>query len=162
VGAGLRDAAMRIERLPDFLQASEAAVNELILLAIAIYFFASLEVRVKRRRALASLHRLRSIVHIIDMHQLAKDPEVADGAGEASPVTARHGLNRSALARYLDSCAELLAITSKLAALHVQRFNDTVVLSAVNDIETLVAGLSHKIWQKITILDLGAIPRAHG
>src|SRR5215510_12779114 len=50
VGAGLQNAAMRIERLPDFLQASEAAVNELILLAIAIYFFASLELRAKRRR----------------------------------------------------------------------------------------------------------------
>ena len=32
-----------------------------------------------------------------------------------------------------------------------------VVLSAVNDIETLVASLSNKIWQKIMILDI-ALP----
>jgi hypothetical protein len=35
----------------------------------------------------------------------------------------------------------------------VQRFDDPVTLSAVNDVENLTAGLSRKIWQKIMILD---------
>ena len=47
----------------------------------------------------------------------------------------------------------MLSLSSKLAALHVQYVNDPVVLDAVNDIETLAASLSNKIWQKIMILD---------
>ena len=57
------------------------------------------------------------------------------------------------LGRYLDYCSELLSVTSKLAALLVQYFNDEVVLGAVNEIETLTTGLSGKIWQKIRLLE---------
>lgn len=64
----------------------------------------------------------------------------------------RAALSRTQLPRYLDYCSELLALTSKLAALHAQHLNDTVVLNAVNDIEALTADLSRKIWQKISIL----------
>ena len=39
------------------------------------------------------------------------------------------------LTRYLDSRSEMLAVISKLAALHVQDFSDPTTLSAVNDIE---------------------------
>jgi hypothetical protein len=56
------------------------------------------------------------------------------------------------LARYLDYCSELLALVSKLAALHAQHLRDPVVLNAVNDVEELAAGLSQKIWQKIIVL----------
>ena len=42
---------------------------------------------------------------------------------------------------------------SKVAALLVQHFGDSVVLAAVNEIETLTNGLSRKIWQKITVLE---------
>jgi hypothetical protein len=51
----------------------------------------------------------------------------------------------------------MLSITSKLAALYVQYLNDAVVLSAVNDIQSLAVGLSGKIWQKIVILDSLAV-----
>lgn len=36
---------------------------------------------------------------------------------------------------------------------YVQSTSDSVVLQAVNDIETLTTGISRKIWQKIMILD---------
>ena len=62
-------------------------------------------------------------------------------------------MTRLELARYLDYCSELLAITSKLAALHLQSMNDPVVLDSVNGIQGLTVGLSGKIWQKIMILD---------
>ena len=58
------------------------------------------------------------------------------------------------LSRYLDYCSELLALTSKLAALHAQHLQDPVVLDAVNDIESQTADLSRKIWQKLTILNI--------
>ena len=57
------------------------------------------------------------------------------------------------LGRYLDYCSELLSVTSKLAALLVQYFNDEVLLGAVNEIEALTTGLSGKIWQKIRLLE---------
>ena len=62
-------------------------------------------------------------------------------------------MTRFELGRYLDYCSELLSLVSKIAALYVQRFDDEVVLGAVNEVETLTNGLSRKIWQKIMILD---------
>ena len=65
---------MAFDSVGDYLQAIEAAINEFIFIAIAIYFLTSLEGRHKRRRALAAIHQLRSISHVVDMHQLTKDP----------------------------------------------------------------------------------------
>jgi len=142
-----------VQGLADLLQASEAAVNEIILLVIAIFFLLSLEMRVKRRAALKVLHQLRSIVHIVDMHQLTKDPEYLFSPSMATASSPKRALTRFELARYLDYCSELFSLTSKVAALYVQYLNDPVVLNAVNDIETLAASLSNKVWQKIMILD---------
>ncbi len=142
------------------LQAIESAINEIVFLGIAIFFLLSLETRMKRRVALRSLHKLRSVVHIIDMHQLTKDPDRLFGGAQATESSPTVRFTRSELARYLDYCSELLSLTSKLAALHAQYVNDPVVLSSVNDIETLVTGLSNKIWQKIMILDV-VMPPAH-
>ncbi|MEM9588864.1 MAG: hypothetical protein AAGA03_16405, partial [Planctomycetota bacterium] len=59
----------------EFIQTFEAGMNEVLLMGAAIYFLISLETRIKRRRALAAVHELRSIAHIIDMHQLTKYPD---------------------------------------------------------------------------------------
>jgi hypothetical protein len=140
--------------LTELLQGLDAGTNLLILLSIAVLFLVSLEVRLKRRTALSMLHRLRSIAHVVDMHQLTKDPEHAMGEVSATASSPVRTLDAGQLARYLDYCSELLALTSKLAALHAQHLQDPVVLDAVNDIESLTADLSRKIWQKITILDV--------
>jgi hypothetical protein len=145
------------EDAASLLTATESAVNEVILLALGIAFLVSLEARVKRRRALRSLHRLRSLVHIVDMHQLTKDPEAVLSPDRVTASSPERPLTRFELARYLDYCSELLSLAAKLAALHVQYLNDPVVLSAVNDVEALAASLSGKIWQKIMILDVVAL-----
>jgi len=62
-----------------------------------------------------------------------------------------------ALAHYLDFCSEILSLTSKLAALYLEGFDDHVVIGAVNEIEGLTSGLMGKIWQKIMILDRMAL-----
>lgn len=41
------------------------------------------------------------------------------------------------LTRYLDYCTELLAINSKLAALHVQCLQDSEVQKTVDEVESL-------------------------
>ena len=61
------------------------------------------------------------------------------------------------LTRYLDYCAEMLAMTGKLAALYLQTSRDTVVIHAVNEIEELTTNLSSKIWQKIMITRQGRL-----
>jgi len=143
-----------VGNLSDFLQASEAAVNLVILLVIGIYFMVSLETRFKRRIALKALYRLRSIIHIVDMHQLTKDPVFADAPVETATASSpKRGFTRFELVRYLDYCSEMLSLSSKVAALYVQHLNDPVVLEAVNEVESLAASLTHKIWQKILILD---------
>jgi len=130
--------------LGQFIQVLEAGINDLVLVGAAIFFLATLESRIKRRRALRALRELRSIAHIIDMHQLTKDPE-------RTQPTERE-MTAAALARYLDYCSEMLSLTGKVAALYVQNFEDGVALQAVNEIEDLTTGLSRKIWQKLTIV----------
>jgi len=139
--------------IAELLQGSEAAINEVVFLGIASYFLFTLEARRKRRRALKAIHVLRSIAHIIDMHQLTKDPENVLARGPDTASSPKRTLTAFELTRYLDYCSELLAIISKVAALYVQQFDDPVTLSAVNDVEELTNGLSRKIWQKIMILD---------
>ena len=136
-----------------FAQALDAGINDVVFLGIAIFFLLSIERRIKRRGALAALHELRSIAHIVDMHQLTKDPELVAGNGPSTPSSPERTMTRFELGRYLDYCSELLSLVSKIAALYVQRFDDEVVLGAVNEVETLTNGLSRKIWQKIMILD---------
>ena len=128
----------------EIIQTIEAAVNDIVFFGIAVFFVMTIETRLKRRRALAMLHELRSLAHIVDMHQLTKDPALLASNQEMSPAE---------LGRYLDYCSDILSLISKVAALLVQHFDDGVVLAAVNEIETLTNGLSRKIWQKITILE---------
>lgn len=142
--------------LSDLLQATESAINEVIFLGLALYFLIGLEARIKRRSALEALHRLRSIAHVVDMHQLTKDPAFILSKSKISNTQSspERTLSRHELVRYLDYCSELLALNAKIAALFAQNTEDAVVLGAVNDLEVLVQGLSAKIWQKIMILDL--------
>jgi hypothetical protein len=145
---------VRIEAgLVAVLQAIESGVNDVIFVGIALVFLASVERRVKRRRALVAIHELRSLVHIVDMHQLTKDPEIVLDEHTPTASSPERRLNRFELARYLDYCSEMLSLSGKVAALYVQYFDDSVVLSAVNEVETLATGISGKIWQKIVILD---------
>ena len=144
--------ALRWDQFAVFLQSSQAIQN-VVFLELAVLFLANVETRIRRRRTLAAIHELRSIAHIVDMHQLTKDPDQVVADGSATPSSPERTMTRFELSRYLDYCAELLALTSKVAALYVQDFQDPVVLEAVNDVEALSTGLSSKIWQKIMILD---------
>jgi len=131
-----------IETNVGLLQSLEAAVNLVILFGGATWFLVGLDDRMKQQRALDELHTLRSLAHVVDMHQLTKDPH-AHGPG---------ALKAADLTRYLDYCAEMLAIIAKLAALFADRVRDPVVIDTVTEIENLTTGLSRKIWQKIALI----------
>ena len=93
------------------------------------------------------------MAHIVDMHQLTKDPERLLQGGPATPSSPRRTMSSFELGRYLDYCSELLSMISKTAAIYVQEFPDSVALDAVNEITSLTSGLSRSIWQKIMLLD---------
>jgi hypothetical protein len=146
-----------IERLSgdpiSLFQGLEALVNLTLLAAGGAFFLLTLEERIKRARSLAAMHELRSLAHVIDMHQLTKDPTILLGnfhrRTAASPARA---MSQFELTRYLEYCAEMLALMGKVAALYGENLRDPVVIGAVNDIESLCANLGRKIWQKITII----------
>lgn len=143
-----------VQGLSDLAQGIESAINDVAFLAIGLFFLFTIEIRLKRRVALRALHELRSIAHIVDMHQLTKDPEqVLDPEMTRTASSPPRVMSRFELTRYLDYCSELLSLVGKLASLHAQFLPDHVILTAVNDIESLSVGLSRKIWQKIVILD---------
>ena len=135
----------------NFIQALEASISSVVFIGAAILFLITWENRIKRRRALKAIHELRALAHIIDMHQLTKDPESYFTPQQTTVL--KRSMTPFELNRYLDYCSEALALISKIAALYVQGFPDAVVLDAVDDMEDLTAGFSRKIWQKLTILE---------
>jgi hypothetical protein len=137
-------------------QGVEAAMNITVLAGAALFFAVSIEDRLKRRRALRELHTFRSIAHVIDMHQLTKDPSTILHGADPTASSPKRTMTRFELTRYLDYSSEMVSLTGKLAALYAQNMPDTVVIDAVNDIEELTANFSRKIWQKITIIESGA------
>lgn len=130
------------------LQGIDALFNIAFLLGGAAFFIATVESRWKRARTLSALHELRSIVHVIDMHQLAKDPSTMNVVAAANATS----LTPFSLKRYLDYCSEMLSLTAKCAALYAESLSDAVVVDTVGDIERLTSELSSKIWQKITMV----------
>ncbi|MEO1554662.1 MAG: hypothetical protein AAFR82_12090, partial [Pseudomonadota bacterium] len=121
----------------DMFEGVEAFINLLILLSAGIWFLLNLETRMKRHDVLERINQLRSIAHVIDMHQLSKDPmsDLHIGAkSESQPESDLHGYE---LVRYLDYCADLLAITGKLASIYLEYIEDPVVIASVNDFESL-------------------------
>ena len=135
------------------LQGIDAGLNILLLTGAATFFAFSLEEKMKRKRAMTALHELRSIVHVIDMHQLTKDPNAEVLSSNATASSPRRTLSGFELVRYLDYCSEMLSLTAKVAVLYSQSFPDPIVTEAVNDLERTSASLSQKIWQKISITE---------
>lgn len=139
--------------LREWIQVTEPGLNILVYLGVVILFLVTLETRIKRRRIVRALHRIRSIAHIIDMHQLTKDPETTLRPDLKTASSPRRDLTPFELHRYLDYSSEMLSLLGKLAALYAQDFDDPVATGIVNELENLTTGLSRKIWQKIVILD---------
>lgn len=154
VGAyGLVGVDLKLSRtgIGDIIQVADSAFNTIVVIGAALLFLVTVENRVKRYRALEALHELRSLAHVIDMHQLGKDPAVILSRPTAS--SPKRELSQAELSRYLDYCSEMLSLIGKLAALYAQRLHDSSVVAGVNEIELLTTGLSRKIWQKLVLLD---------
>ena len=137
----------------DWLPIIESTVNDLIFGSIAVFFLWALPERLERRTLLDLLHRLRSLAHVVDMHQLDKDPEQArrrlpPDLGEPGPPDhGRRGaaplprlLQRAGLAHRQDGGPVRGADVRPGGARHGQRDRDRDGAHV------------QKIWQKISLL----------
>jgi hypothetical protein len=153
LGFTLRSAIIDgLARTVDWVPLVESTVNDLVFAAIALVFLWAFPERLERRTLLRLLHRLRSLAHVIDMHQLSKDPEQLSASYTPTPQSIVHGLDAEQLYHYLTYCSEMLSLTAKTAALCGEHSTDGVVLETISYIETLTTELSNKIWQKISLL----------
>jgi hypothetical protein len=158
VGIILAYSMMQVEfeiprvRFSELVQLSESALNELVLIGAGLIFLVTFETRRKRNRIIIATNKLRCFAHIIDAHQLTKDPDHIIKIHVVTQNSPRHSLNEYELGRYLDYCTEMLALVGKLGFLYVQSFNDPQANNAVNDLECLTTAMSRNIWQKIMIL----------
>ncbi len=139
------------DELAGTMQGLEATVNLVIIIGAAGAFLVTLEARWKRQLALSALNEFRSIAHVIDMHQLTKDPSALGGPRTSS--SPNRVMTRFELVRYLSYCSEMLSLASKAAAVYADNIHDPAVIDAVGDIERLTTNLSQKIWQKITMVE---------
>lgn len=147
-----------MDQLPVFLGALDALFTVLAATIGGFYTMRSIEHEFVRRQALAGLHTLRSFAHVTDMLQVTKSPTqlLFPGSDPAEALVASNGPPKddaSSLSHYLTYCSELYALTAKVAALYGEWTADSVVLSAVDDIEDLCAGLESKTTQKILLLE---------
>lgn len=136
--------------LTNVMQGVDSAMSILVLFGGGALYLSTFEARWRRDRALEALHELRSIIHVIDMHQLTKDPS-ALGTPRTSSSPDR-SMTAHELLRYLSYCSEMLSLASKVAALYADKLRDPVIIDAVGDIERLTSNLSLKVWQKIELV----------
>ena len=149
----IRDAlAHGPDRSFEWVPLIESIINDLVFAGIALFFLIALPERLMRRELLGVLHRLRSLAHIVDMHQLTKDPERLRPDFVKTSKSVEPGLERDELEHYLDYCSELLSLIGKVAALCAEETQDAVVLDTIVAIETMTTQMAGKIWQKISLL----------
>ena len=152
---GVHDALFADSRLRsslDWLPLIETVIADLVYAGVAVFFLYSFPERIRRGRTLALLHQLRSMAHIIDMHQLTKDPEMLRESFRPTGLNRPLDLTRDEMERYFEYCSEMLSLVGKTAALCAEESRDVVVLDTVSTIESLTVGMSRKIWQKISML----------
>jgi hypothetical protein len=128
--------------LADVVQGIEAALSCAVFLGAATLFLVTIEMRVKRRRALRALNE-------------GADPVDFTPARVAEGERAR--MRPDDLTRALVYCGELLALTSKIAALYAHDFDDPVVLSGVDGLQRLLDGLSQRISYKASLAVRGGV-----
>lgn len=152
--SGLSDGHLPFEERPGLalFEGLEPAINVFILIGAGFFFMTRQEEKIKRERILKHIHQLRSLTHVVDMHQLTKDPSAILGDFERTAHSPVREMSRYELTRYLDYCAELLALIGKIAALYMRDVEDIEVITAANEIENLTTNISRKIWQKIMII----------
>jgi hypothetical protein len=134
--------------ITELFEAMDAGFNLMILLAGALWFFITLEGRLKRKKALGFLEELREFVHVIDVTQLYYTPELY----KVEPAGAR---TESRLDyTYLLFCTQMLAVISNLAPLYTRGAAGDSILRAASEVELLANAVSTKLLSKTQLVRL--------
>ncbi len=138
--------------IPQFIQVLGSLSETVVFLGAVGVFLFTIEQKIKLRKALEALQELRELAHLIDLHQLTKDPQIYLFSKHDTPSSPERPLTLYELSRYFEYCIEMLALIGKLATLYIQNFQHPSAVDAVEDIEDLTTSLSTNIWQQTTIL----------
>lgn len=144
---------VEVHTVSGYVALFQSSIESLVFVGLGIAFLLTLEARIKRARALRALHELRSLVHIVDMHQMDKDPAYLLEADHSTASSPQRDMTAYEVNRYLDYCSELLSVIGKLAALYSQGLHDPALITATDQLESMSNGLSRKIWQKLALLE---------
>lgn len=129
--------------ITEVFESMSAGVNLVALLAGAIWFLASFEARIKRRRALQSVEELREFIHVIDVTQLYFTPILFKTDDDQS-------LNSQKLDHtYLLYCTQMLALIANLAALYSRDAAGDSIMRAVFEVELLANTITSKLQSKV-------------
>ena len=77
----------------NILQTLDAVANLVVLAGALLIFLVTLQRRLGRHKALKALNQLRSLVHVIDMHQLTKDPSLVLGHEHDTAASPKRDMN---------------------------------------------------------------------
>lgn len=82
------------------VQGIESSLNILILAVVGFLALMRAEERIKRKKVFRELHGLRSLIHVIDMHQLTKDPATLSANFKPTAHSPARITNAADLARH--------------------------------------------------------------
>jgi len=136
--------------IAEVFEATDAGFNLMVLLAGALWFFITLEARIKRRKALASIEELREFIHVIDLTQLYYTPELYDSDTANSP--AQMVLDYT----YLLFCTQMLGVISNLAALYSRGGAGDSILRAASEVDVLATAVTTKLMSKVEMVRLSS------
>jgi hypothetical protein len=128
--------------ITELFEATDAGFNLLALLAGGMWFLATLEARLKRKRALGSIEELREFIHVIDVTQLYYTPELFNSEAQRSHSALKFDHT------YLLFCTQMLAVIGNLAPLYTRGAAGDSILRAVADIELLANATTAKLQSK--------------
>jgi hypothetical protein len=129
--------------IAEMFQATDAGFNLMTLLVGALWFFASFEARIKRRRTLVSIEELREFIHVVDLAQLYYTPDLD------MPVLVAPRLTLELDGTYLLMCTQMLAVIGNLASLYSRGAADDSILRAVFEVELLANAITAKLHSKM-------------
>ncbi|HTI51657.1 MAG TPA: hypothetical protein VL475_11920 [Planctomycetaceae bacterium] len=114
----------------------------LVLIVGALWFCATLEARIKRKKALGFIEELREFIHVVDVTQLYYTPDLyRSRVGEAPGKIA---IDET----YLLYCTQMLAVISNLAPLYARGTTGDSILRAAADVEMLAIAVTTKHLSK--------------
>ncbi|MBR9865876.1 MAG: hypothetical protein GYB18_02040 [Oceanospirillales bacterium] len=136
----------------DVLTGFDSLANVGIFLFLSLLIISRLIDNYKHSDCLKRLDHLHQLIHVLDMHQVAKETislGFNDKDTEEIPISERYTASKE----YLDRLHELVVLAGKTAAIYPQICDEHVVIAKVQGVEELSLGISTKLWQRYDRLE---------